>query len=288
MRLICPNCDAQYEVPDEVIPAEGRDVQCSNCGKTWFQEHPDALQAAAQAAPDHADDDDTGEEVAPTPPPDPSAADDDPTGSIYDEVSAPNRRNMSPDVADILREEAEQEAQARAKEREALESQPDLGLQDPVEDEADRRARQARDRMARMRGEEPDPEEDRTEEVASAVAATVAGSRRDLLPDIDEINSTLRSGNERPGRAENRAAQEQPAKARGNRGFRLGFVVSLLIACLAVVVYSNGPQISERFPQADPYVNSFIASADNARASLDAQFQSLMIWINDQTSDSGE
>ena len=41
MRLICPNCDAQYEVPDEGMPAAGRDVQCSNCGQTWFQHHPD-------------------------------------------------------------------------------------------------------------------------------------------------------------------------------------------------------------------------------------------------------
>lgn len=37
MRLICPNCDAQYEVQDSVIPQTGRDVQCSNCGVTWFQ-----------------------------------------------------------------------------------------------------------------------------------------------------------------------------------------------------------------------------------------------------------
>ena len=37
MRLICPNCDAQYEVGEGVIPADGRDVQCSNCGHTWFQ-----------------------------------------------------------------------------------------------------------------------------------------------------------------------------------------------------------------------------------------------------------
>ena len=37
MRIICPNCDAQYEVPDDAIPDEGRDVQCSNCGMTWME-----------------------------------------------------------------------------------------------------------------------------------------------------------------------------------------------------------------------------------------------------------
>lgn len=37
MRLICPNCEAQYEVPDDAIPPGGRDVQCSNCQQSWFQ-----------------------------------------------------------------------------------------------------------------------------------------------------------------------------------------------------------------------------------------------------------
>ena len=37
MRLICPNCGAQYQISDDVIPTGGRDVQCSNCGHTWFE-----------------------------------------------------------------------------------------------------------------------------------------------------------------------------------------------------------------------------------------------------------
>ena len=37
MRLVCPNCNAQYEVDDAAIPDSGRDVQCSNCGHGWFQ-----------------------------------------------------------------------------------------------------------------------------------------------------------------------------------------------------------------------------------------------------------
>ena len=45
MRLICPNCTAQYEVDASMIPVEGRDVQCSNCGHTWY-ELPEAPKAA--------------------------------------------------------------------------------------------------------------------------------------------------------------------------------------------------------------------------------------------------
>ena len=44
MRLVCPNCDAEYEVDATVIPDTGRDVQCSNCGHAWFQ-----LPAAVEA-----------------------------------------------------------------------------------------------------------------------------------------------------------------------------------------------------------------------------------------------
>jgi predicted Zn finger-like uncharacterized protein len=36
VRLLCPKCDAEYEIPNDVIPAEGRDVQCSACQETWF------------------------------------------------------------------------------------------------------------------------------------------------------------------------------------------------------------------------------------------------------------
>jgi len=36
MLIQCPNCNAQYEVPNDIIPATGRDVQCSSCSKTWF------------------------------------------------------------------------------------------------------------------------------------------------------------------------------------------------------------------------------------------------------------
>jgi predicted Zn finger-like uncharacterized protein len=48
MRLICPNCSAEYEVDDAAIPDTGRDVQCSNCGHGWFQ-LPPHLEAEAEA-----------------------------------------------------------------------------------------------------------------------------------------------------------------------------------------------------------------------------------------------
>lgn len=45
MRLSCPNCDASYEVPDGMVPAAGRHVQCTACHTRWF------VRGAAAPAP---------------------------------------------------------------------------------------------------------------------------------------------------------------------------------------------------------------------------------------------
>ena len=36
MRLTCPNCAADYDVPDGMIPSAGRHVQCTVCHTRWF------------------------------------------------------------------------------------------------------------------------------------------------------------------------------------------------------------------------------------------------------------
>ncbi|QPH55042.1 zinc-ribbon domain-containing protein [Pontivivens ytuae] len=49
MRLICPNCATQYEVPDSAIPARGRKVECGNCGNSWHVSPPEVVaEEAAQ------------------------------------------------------------------------------------------------------------------------------------------------------------------------------------------------------------------------------------------------
>lgn len=116
MRLTCPKCDAEYEIPDRVIPLKGRDVQCSNCNKTWFFAHPDHVELDADPDP-----------ATEAPPP-----------------AAPTRRKLDPTVAEILRAEAEHEARMRS------------GATPPDAPDPARRAREARARVARMRGDAPE------------------------------------------------------------------------------------------------------------------------------------
>ncbi len=269
MRLICPNCDAQYEVPDDVIPVEGRDVQCSNCGQTWFQHHADHMP---EDAPEHPSNHDQAEAVDDTPAEDEERA----------PAPEPQRKELDPSVADILRQEAEQEARARASESAPLESQPDLGLDDASDDdEASRRAREARERMAKMRGEDP-------ADAATDAAATAAaiGSRRDLLPDIEEINSTLRSTGDRQV-AGNDTAPDAPVRKRKRRGFRRGFVMAALIVAVMALIYVYAGQISAAVPQLAAPLEAYVAWVDQMRVWLGSQVTGWLTWLDTQSASEG-
>lgn len=248
MRLICPNCDAQYEVPDDVMPVSGRDVQCSNCGQTWFQHHPDHMPDDETEAQDHPAPD---EETAPPPPPPPPAP------------PAPARKQLDPAVADILRQEAEAEQEARRKASTSggLESQPDLGIdfaEPEPEDAAERRAREARDRMARLRGDQDAESVQAPRAAAPDLAAAAVGSRRDLLPDIEEINSTLRSGSARTGSGATDVGPEieAPSHQRAKRGFRVGFLTVVMIFAVLALLYVIAPQLGESVPAVKPLLDS--------------------------------
>ena len=292
IRLICPNCGAQYEVPAEVVPDEGRDVQCSNCAHTWFQRHPDhdpdLAEDLNQPVPDTA----WEPEEPPAAPPPPSVEE------PATETPPPAPRGIDPEMAELFREEREYEANQRV--ADALESQPDLGLQEPSEDEQARHSREARERMARMRGEgpaaapappppvaapEPEPETDRESAVAQAAAAAAAGSRRDLLPDVEEINQTLRSSSE--PRVIDTAPKQvlPPDEPKKKGGFSRGFLTMVFLAAIAVGVYVMAPKISEQLPQAKPYLDGYVTQVDGLRVWLDGQVTALLTTLDGMSSE---
>ena len=257
MRLICPNCDAEYEVDASVIPEAGRDVQCSNCGHAWFQLPPD-MTAAAEAedelfAPLPEDED---EDEPPPPLPAPG------------EEAAPARA-IDESVLSVLREEAERESSARKAEApQPIETQTELGLEPPAAPDAAAR------RIAAMKGIEPPPAE-----------PAKPPARRDLLPEIDEINSTLRATSE-PRDGEAGAVAETLGKA-GRRGFRTGFLLTILAAVIAALVYVMAPKLSEQFPAAAPTLSSYVTRVGAGRLWLDRTLRNLSGQIRGITGDPG-
>lgn len=319
MRLICPNCDAQYEVPTNIIPLDGRDVQCSNCGYTWFQSHPDAPPEARAPAPQEDEeivtgspdttpyvtdevpetaDPETDDTTAPAmsasavePPPAPDLSEQDEPAEPEPEpepadAPLPARRELDPAVANVLRAEAELEEQARRNEMTGLESQPELGLQDTVDD-AERRAEQARTRMARMRGQPERPPAPETKTAAErSHGSAPTPSRRDLLPDIEEINSTLRSNSDRSPASD--SGQTAQLEQREKRSSRRGFSLAVMLVALLVLIYAFAPQMGETLPQAQEPLAAYVAAVDTGRAWLDGKVEQLLGWLDQAAQSRGE
>ena len=304
MRLICPNCDAQYEVPDEIIPEHGRDVQCSNCGQTWFQNHPDH-----DPGPEEIDDDQFEELLGPDakeareffakkPADKPKAeltkteADETTTATEPAEEKAaaapassdktqtdepgPKQRRIDPQVESILREEAALETKARSSEKAPLESQPDLGL-DASPSEPEKRLQEGQNHLKKVRGRD---EPEATPDGEALAAAAALGSRRELLPDIEEINSALRDEVVVDEETAEIASRRRRLRARARRAaFRRGFVFALLVIAILVSVYVFAPQITEALPQAGPYMNEYVVRVDQLRSTLDVQAQAGITWL---------
>ncbi len=280
MRLICPNCGAQYEVAEDVIPEAGRDVQCSNCGHTWF-EQPGASVAdedgdARAAAALHADlepdispvPNATIPEPQPAPEPDPVPAAEPEPEPIPEPAPAepPVRQELSSDITDILRQEAEFEQSARLAEQNALETQPDFDLSHDIDET-----------YQSPRPQEPAeaPAEERAAPMAAAAVSAVMhqeveAPRRELLPDIEEINSSLRPD---AAPTETDYAEDEP---RPRSGFRRGFMLMVLLALIALALYIFAPQISAAVPQVEPALTSYVNWVDAKRIWLDMKVQGFL------------
>lgn len=327
MRLTCPNCGAQYEVPDDIIPETGRDVQCSNCGNTWFenpyesaeevggveiqpappapepepQPEPQPEPETVDAAPEEEDDviasvlsietdesdehyefedpeiedeeeDDEEESVAPADFHDYSEdddsyddTDDEPIGVMPARIRpARPARTIDPAIASILREEADLAASRRVHEPDPIESQPDLGLDDlseaPELDPEERHSLEVQRRLSTLKGEEQ----------------AIDGPRKDLLPDIEEINSTLRSAADRVVPAGDKVEQENRS------GFRTGFLGTIVAAGIAAAGYIYGDAIGDMVPAVAAPLDSYSTWVDGLRVSLNSAVEG---FVSSQSSD---
>lgn len=302
MRLVCPNCDAKYEVPDDAIPDGGRDVQCSACGHGWFQLPPDIEAAAEEEAALFGDDlpaaaettVQPGETAAqPEPEPEPEDADDDGAlaaaigaavagesgpalaaeiEAVVEPAEAAPRQDLDEDVRAVLREEAEREAEARrveaqragARRAEAegqMQVQPDLGVEAPASAPAGAAMSATQRRLAMLKGEDPD---------APPPEPPKPAARRDLLPDVEEINSTLQPGDA----ALDAEVDALPDLTRQRSSFRSGFFMTILLLVIAAAVYVMAPQLAEQFPSLKGPLDSYVAFVDALRIWLNAKMNS--------------
>lgn len=351
MRLVCPNCEAKYEVPEDAIPETGRDVQCANCGHAWYQMRPRAagvepapaatVAAVPVAAPVPAPAAEAVPEpvikaVAPaTAEPAPvlealaegaaaavagaseavdvavdqaSAAAVEAVAVVAEEVAevrdgvgaavdaaldnvvadsapvegpaivetdavdpapvaaaaAPAAYAVDDSVLAILREEAEREANARkAEAAKPLEVQADLGI-DAAMAPAQKSVEAASASVA------PAVQ-------AGAVADDRLTVRRSQLPDVEEIKSSLRPG-EQPADAV--VASAAPVAVDGRSSFRKGFTLVMVFAILGAALYVTADTLAAAVPALAGVLQAYVAIIDSLRLHLDGLMQSATVAIN--------
>jgi len=270
MRLICPNCDAQYEVPDDAIPPGGRDVQCSNCQLSWFQtEKPivpgrdtskpeaapvaeeetvaDAAEIEVEASEPEID---TEEQPKADPIPEPEPNPD----------PAPQRKQLDDAVASILREEASFGGPAVATAGAIAKPPPTETARPPVPVTEDA----TRQRIAMMTEEEGGTRTGTQTPEAAQETADKAHLR--TVPTINEINATLRAraqANDTSGLTE---LEKEEAVQRS--GFRRGFFLILVLFAILFLPYIFADQITENLPQTTNIMNSYVMTVDGLRLSL--------------------
>ena len=313
MRITCPNCSAHYEIADGAIPDEGRDVQCSNCGTTWFQ---DGRQRAlsvpeSQSVPSVTQverETPQGAEPAPAAPPPPPEAKEVDTGQATSPPAPGRRRRVIPDeqTLEILREEREHDARRKIAPGKA---EPDSVKMDGAAESAAVRRRAAAER-ARLSAAAAVGRTGSTPiapaglpiegmDVSEAVAETMRAARQDnakasggadesedggranvprreLLPDIEEINSSLRP-DERVAEmaSQDDAVQTDEGFVRRRSGFRTGFLVVQLMFVAAVAIYMFSDAIAARIPEFRPALDGYVAWVDIQRVGLAGSVESL-------------
>jgi predicted Zn finger-like uncharacterized protein len=236
MRLICPNCDAQYDIADDVIPEGGRDVQCSNCTHTWFQtDKPKSVKRTtsiltpsvprSSATPD--------EEVSVQPKP-------------------PTRKPLDSSIADILRAEASRShvlpPTGAAKPR--VTAPPAIQTQE-------QRAAETRERISQLTKQSDTP---------VAATAKTATDDQNTVPSMDEINATLRArSNADDGSGLTEVEKEQAVQ---RRGFRRGFALVLVLIGLAIMPYVFAGEIVRQSPQTRDFMTQYVQTVDQLRIRL--------------------
>jgi resuscitation-promoting factor RpfA len=152
-------------------------------------------------------------------------------------------------VLAILREEAEREANARR--AEALESQTELGI---------------------------DAAAPRKSQPKAVEAEAKPAARRDLLPDVEEINSTLRPSEGAIGADGTPDFVAPPPQA--PHGFRSGFLTLMTVAILAAALYIVAPRLGTIVPALAGPLETYVSMIDGLRLGLDGMMRSATVAIN--------
>lgn len=271
IEIVCPSCQARYELPDNSVGPEGRKVSCSNCQHKWraFPEGVEPAEDAAPSAPGSAGSapsvpraDELAAPVFAAPQPEPVASvsvmASPAAGGGRDDQLAAIRRMLSD-----LKESADAVPSAKA------ETEPDEGAV----------AAAARGFYRDTAAEErEDPLKARITQV-DQLSRAVKGEPAQTSYDAAQLRR----------RHEKRAKRMQRARERRSKsgGFLTGFTLVAMVASVVVGLYVMQPQIIAASPELEPAMNQYVTTIDRYRVELGERTEVWKAWLTERIANLG-
>lgn len=280
MELICPSCEARYQLPDGAISEKGRQVSCMSCGHGWHAYPPLVLSEsnragmasspigipfgtppggapAAGAKPPR--------QVAPSRPM-PGQADKFETAAAEPQAAATSssRTQQLAEIREML-------AEVQAEDHTAPTVQRDTPLQDdsltgPAKPRAAALAdadRPASNAPEETMGRDPiDPLEERAQN---------RPNKTEKAKPVD-----LKSIRRRHDRKE-RARQRE--KSMTNGAFLTGFLLVVIIVAVLIGLYVLHPAIISKLPGTEQALNEYVATIDSFRVSIAETVDQARRWL---------
>lgn len=265
IEIVCPNCEARYQLPEGSIGPGGRKVSCSSCAHKW-RAHPEGAEdtappaAAAPAAPpprERTPEEAMAAMAASESASAPSAATPPPASGNRDEQMAAIRRMLSdlkeaadtvPDRSDGAEEERKRPEPAPAAPGPSARRRDDDGP--------------SRDKL--------DSHIDDVDKLAKMVKGEPTGEGYDA--------AKLRK------RHEKRAKRLQKARERRKKSgaFLTGFTLVATVSAVMVGLYVMHPQIIAAQPEMEPALVEYVTTVDRYRVEFSETTADWREWLTER------
>lgn len=268
MELICPSCEARYQVPDPSIGEKGRQVSCMSCGHSWHA-FPPLVLGSSVAPPTTAS---PGIEYQGARPgrPAPNFVDVEPEEAPPPRAPEPTRLN-DPSRSEQLAEIREMLAEVQSEERAAAALVPD--------DDAYRSRPAAEPAAAPV--SEPLPQSQPPLGHLEDEGDDSTDPLRQRMAEHDRESQRRRANVEKLRRShDRRARRSQRAQEAGSGAFLTGFLLIVMVGAVMTALYVLHPQIIARMPGTEPMLNEYVATVDGIRVSVAESLESAIDWLN--------
>jgi predicted Zn finger-like uncharacterized protein len=292
IEIVCPSCEAHYQLPEGSVGSQGRKVSCSNCSHKWraypVGQEPDEELSQEGYEVDHSRE------------------------SIRESVNGSGAGYPSEPEAE-LESGPEQESSGRAFAASmATIASTDAGAGTAMEPPAAQGGRD--EQMAAIRqmladlkegaDAAPPSQPEAEPESASSGPAPVMRKRADEEADddrdplksrIDHLTKMNRAVKGEPTGSgydtaklrklhEKRAKRFQRMKERRKKsgGFLTGFTLVAVVAAVMVGLYVMKPQIVTASPKMEPAMNEYVAAIDGYRIELNAATAKYKEWLTNR------